>query len=62
MKPTSIFAVTVAYGAPFVTPILLLTEANFVKTEVLLSNKSYFCLTKVIFSKTKVLLSDKSYF
>ena len=32
------------YGAPFVTSILLLTEANFVQQKSLLSDKSDFCL------------------
>ena len=49
------------YGAPFVTSILLLTEANFVQQKSLLSDKSnfvyvrqnYFCQTKVDFVRQK---------
>ena len=40
----------------------LLSEANFVKTEVLLSKKSYFCLTKVTFFRQRYFLLDKSNF
>ena len=38
---------TLKYGAPFVTSILLLTEANFVQQKSLLSDKSNFVLTKI---------------
>ena len=43
------------YGAPFVTSILLLTEANFVQQKSLLSDKSNFVYDK----RTKLLLSTK---
>ena len=43
-----------AYGAPFVTCTLLLTEANFVKQKSLLSDKSNLVYDKIL------LLSDKS--
>ena len=54
---TSVWMCVCTYGVPFVTSILLLTEAHFVKQKSLLSNKSSFCQTKVILSTTKVILS-----
>ena len=49
------------YGVLLVTYILVLlsTEATFVKTEVLLSNKSYFCQTKASFVKKASFVGQK---
>ena len=50
------------YGVPFVTSILMLTEANIVQQKSLLSNKSPFSQTKIILSMTKVILSTTKLF
>ena len=52
------------YRVLLVTYILvpLSTEATFVKTEVLLSNKSYFCWTKETFVKQKLTFVGQKYF
>ena len=42
------------YGAPFVTSILLLTEANFVQQKSLLSDKSNFVYDKSNFVYDKI--------
>ena len=41
------------YGAPFVTSILLLTEATFLKTKVTFVGQKYFCLDKSCFCQQK---------
>ena len=46
-------------GAPFVTSILLLTEATFVQQKLLLPDKSNFVYDLSTFVRQKLILSDK---
>ena len=50
------------YGAPFVTSILLLTEANFVQQKSLLSDKSNFVYDKSNFVHDKITFVRQNYF